>query len=170
MTTLSPTGVGAVFNSLLVSDDTRYKQTVDTAKKGIDEAVAQVNSKNREFAVDLLTKCIQRETGVPDSELPNIARDLTAYTDGVVKARLTLNHAQKQTDAVQSIVDQLTKDTAGTFSRGIEHIKNNADLLAVLVGYVVDAKIATPGFENPFASSDDLKEAVVKSITGTTEK
>ena len=163
-TTITPRGLGDVFRSLIISDDSAYKQQIQGAKNGVDEALVGVNTANRQFAVKLLAKCIQRETGIPSSALPEVEGELNAHVDGLVRANISQSQLEKKEQTLQTIVDELRDATKNTYQQGLDHIKKNEGLLELLVDLKVENTVGTPGFDNPFATPDDLEEAVIAKI------
>lgn len=162
---ITPTVLGDVFRSLVISDDTEYRKEIQGAKEGVEQALRGVNAANRDFAVCLLAKCIQRETGISDIVLAEVAEGINGFVDGLVRANISQSHLQKKEETVSGIIDELRLATENTYKRGLDHIKDNPELLRVLVNLKVQNKVATPGFDNPFASADDLETAVIQKIT-----
>lgn len=163
-TTITPTGLESVFRSLLISDDTAYREQIKGAKQEVEQAVVEVNVSNRDFAIALLTKCIQRETGISDSALPKIKEDLNAFVDGIVRANISQSQIEKKDRTIERIVDELRTATERTYKQGLDHIKKNDELLALIVELKVQSLLGAPDFDNPFATADDLREAVIAKI------
>lgn len=166
MAIVSGNGVVAALRSgLLVSDDTRYKQQIGAQTEKVEQAVAGVNTANREFAVGLLAKCIQRETDSPDKDLPAIARQLNAAADQLVLTRRSLTNETLKGDVVKKVVDALQSHFGSFYSAGLkEFIKAGNEERFVSVFSLTLDLLKRDGLENPFPHDDDLKAAVIEHI------
>ncbi|MBI1857687.1 MAG: hypothetical protein HYR97_01005 [Candidatus Melainabacteria bacterium] len=162
---ISGSGIVTALQNLLVSDDTRYKGLVGGAKAQVEEAVAGVNSANREFAVGLLAECIRRETGVPETDLPGITQAVNAFADAQVLAGHAKVRSSETGNAVTRFVEVL-EEYAGSFYQGGLKTFTHAgkeEGLNTIFRFALDL-LKKDGFENPFPTEDELKTAVVEKI------
>ena len=162
---ISGSGITAALQNLLVSDDTKYKGQVSGAKAQVEQAVAGVNSANREFAVELLAKCIRRETGASETDLPQITQTVNAFADAQVLAGHTKVRESGKANLVAKFVEVL-EEYAGSFYQGGLKTFTHAgkeEGLNTIFRFALDL-LKKDGFENPFSTEDELKTAVVEKI------
>ena len=166
MVAVSTSGiVSALRNSLLVSDDTRYRQQVGAQTERVEQAVAGVNTANRNYAEGLLAQCIQRETDAPDTDLSAIRTQLSTAVDQLVLTRRSLKHETLKGDVVKEVADALESHFGSFYSAGLkEFIKaGNEERFASVFSVTLDL-LRRDGLESPFAHDDDLKAAVIEHI------
>lgn len=165
MVTISDSGVVAALRGLQISDDTRYKQTLDVEKERVERAVAGVNTANRNFAVGLLAECIRKETGGSDSDLPEIITKLNAAADSIALARFSQKIDEQQSDVVKRVVDALKSNFGDFYAAGLKEFTKagNEDRFAAIFSVTLEL-LKKEGFEYPFATDNELKAAVVDYI------
>lgn len=164
-TTITPAGLAAVFKAIEISDDSDYRAKIKGTKEEVEKALAAVNGQNLDFAVGLVAKAIQRSTGISDAALAAVREDLSGYVDKIVRANVTKSYLDRREETLNGIVANIREETKDSFSTGLDHIKKNPELLNLIVGLKVQTLAGSPGFDNPYASGDDLKEAIIAKIT-----
>lgn len=163
-TTITPAGLGEVFRKIEISDDTNYRAKLKDTKGKVEEALAAVNGQNLDFAIGLVVKAIQRSTRLSDDALAVVTRDLKDYVDNIVRTNVTKSYLAQREGILDEIVCTIREETKGAFATGLDHIKKNPELLNLIVGLKVQTLVGSPGFDNPYASDDDLKEAIIEKI------